>query len=72
MNNKQEVTAQSYRQDRLNEIDTAREWINKNFETFWNLAKEAQIVMVEPIRIRTQFGDWTFLPALKLKYPLED
>ena len=59
---KQEIIAEQYRKNKLMEIDTAREWINKNFQTLYDLAKEARIVMSEPTRIDTPFGSWNFFP----------
>lgn len=64
---KKEITAEQFRQDRLNELNTTRDWINKNYETLWELAKEAQIVVVEAVRIDTAFGVWQFIPKLKIK-----
>ena len=64
---KKEITAEQFRQDRLNELNTTRDWINKNYEILWKLAEEAQIVVVEPIRIDTAFGFWQFIPKLKIK-----
>ena len=63
---KEEITAESYRKNKLAELETSREWINKNYQVLWDLAKEAQIVMPEPLRIKTHYGDWTFVPARKI------
>lgn len=59
------ITPESFRKDKLGQFKNTSDWITKNFETFWQLAKEAQMVDGGAFRIETAFGDWQWIPHPK-------
>ena len=61
----QVITPESYRRGKTEQFDKNREWIDKNYETIWNLAKEINSLStknIEPFRVETLYGDVQFIP----------
>ena len=59
--NKQ-ITAKTWREDFHKSKKEESDVIDGVFESLWQIAAELQTVCKEPIRITTQFGDFTFYP----------
>ena len=64
----QQITPKSYREEKLKEFDITRDWVTKNFDTFWRLAEEARLINgTGTFSVETLKGTWQFIPTLAPK-----